>query len=93
MGRRKIDLTGKKFGKLTVLYIDKENRMNYKRWICECECGNKKSIISGNLTSGNTTSCGCTKVSKKKKKMSNIDAYWNQLMAGDRNAIRTINPK
>lgn len=81
LGRRKIDLTGKEFGKLTVLHIDKENRMNYKRWVCKCECGNKKSIIGGNLTSGNTTSCGCTKVSKKKKRLSNIDAYFIQLEA------------
>ena len=29
------------------------------RWLCECECGNKKEVSLTNLTCGNTISCGC----------------------------------
>ena len=36
-----------------------QTRKNY--WICDCECGNIKSIRENNLISGNTSSCGCTK--------------------------------
>ena len=48
------DLTGKKFGKWTVLEYD----TNYK-WICKCDCGKIKSVSSSNLKNGNSTSCGC----------------------------------
>lgn len=57
MGRnRGVDLTGKKIGKLTVLHRDSD-RDGY--WVCECECGNRKSIVSKSLREGNTQSCGC----------------------------------
>lgn len=65
MVRVKEDLTGKNFGRLTVLnqvedYIDKKGK-HYARWLCECSCENKtRLIVMGNsLKKGNTTSCGC----------------------------------
>lgn len=35
------------------------------RWICMCDCGKTKSILSTCLVSGRTTSCGCIKTGKK----------------------------
>jgi len=59
------DLTGQKFGKLTVLYAtDKRNNSRNVIWHCKCECGNEKDISSGDLQSGMTLSCGCLKSSK-----------------------------
>jgi hypothetical protein len=54
------DLTGKTFGKLTVLGLDRvENHKSY--WLFECSCDNKtqKTLLSYNVTKGVTTSCGC----------------------------------
>jgi len=66
-----INLTGVKFGELTVLYMDtiQTNIGKYKRprWVCQCSCGVVKSICGSDLRSGNTNSCGCkhyTKVTK-----------------------------
>lgn len=58
-----IDLTGKKFGKLTVI---KKTKSRNKRtmWLCECECGNKKEIGGSELKSGTTKSCGCYNLQK-----------------------------
>lgn len=62
------DLTGKQFGRLTVLNFDQEaydegiKNGNYEyRWICECNCDNHtiKSIDGSCLKNGNTVSCGC----------------------------------
>ena len=54
------DLTGKKFGKLTVIkQMPSNNRTN---WLCQCECGNTVIVTTENLTSGNTTSCGCKRI-------------------------------
>ena len=30
-----------------------------KGWKCRCSCGNEVTVSTGNLKSGNTSSCGC----------------------------------
>lgn len=54
-----IDITGKKYNKLTA--IDRvENSKNGKtRWLCLCECGNKTIVSGSNLKNGLVKSCGC----------------------------------
>ena len=59
------DLTGLKFGKLTVIckeYIDSK-----KLWKCRCDCGNIVHISSNKLISGHTSSCGCIRMEKTSK--------------------------
>lgn len=56
-----IDLTGKTFGKWTVLGRDKAAEKPGVFWRCRCECGKRASIIAGSLRSGNSTSCGCAR--------------------------------
>ena len=53
-----IDLTGQKFGKLTVIKRD-FSRKKRAYWICQCECGNTTTVASCDLRSGHTQSCGC----------------------------------
>ena len=62
---KKNNLTGQKFGRLKVLYLD-ENYSNKKRdnvryWKCKCECGKEISVRASSLKNGNTKSCGCLK--------------------------------
>ena len=57
------DLTGEKFGRLTVIELDRRKAKNPKGyryyWKCKCECG-KETIVCGEmLTEGRTKSCGC----------------------------------
>lgn len=52
-----IDLTGKQFGRLTVLERDLSSKRT--AWKCICECGNIKTIQKDHLLSGATLSCGC----------------------------------
>ena len=69
--KRKLeDLTGRVFGRLTVLYraenyISPTTGYPHTRWHCRCECGNEVDVISSNLRSGKSKSCGCTRASKK----------------------------
>lgn len=53
-----LDLVGQRFGKLTVLYKDKKQK-GKTHWICQCDCGNIKSIYQSSLLQGLTQSCGC----------------------------------
>lgn len=54
----RIDLTGQKFGKLTVLEWTTSNT-GKGAWKCRCDCGNITVVLTNNLRRGNTKSCGC----------------------------------
>lgn len=53
-----IDLTGQKFGYMTVLYRV-ANHGELVAWLCKCDCGNTKELTTKQLKRGNTISCGC----------------------------------
>lgn len=53
------DLTGKKFGRLTVLSQYRKDGVKYCRCECSCEKHTIKDIIATNLVRGATKSCGC----------------------------------
>ena len=53
------DLTGQKFGELTVIRKSEIKKSNRTAWECQCLCGNKTIVITNHLTSGHTRSCGC----------------------------------
>lgn len=57
----KIDIIGKKYGKLTVISRNKKNSYGRYTWNCKCDCGKDKIAFSYDLTGGNLTSCGCDK--------------------------------
>ena len=55
-----IDLTGKRFGRWTVLNkTDKRTKNRTIIWHCRCECGNEKDVDAYTLKSGQSKSCGC----------------------------------
>jgi len=60
-----IDLTGKKFVKLTVLTRAKSSNSGHTMWQCQCECGNKPIVDAGNLRSGHSTQCRSCQVSER----------------------------
>lgn len=53
-----IDLTGQKFGRLTVIERA-QNKGKKTMWRCKCDCGNESIVAGGNLTNGHIVSCGC----------------------------------
>ena len=54
-----LELTGQKFGKLTVLYQIENNSKGNSMWHCQCECGNFTNVRGGALVRGGVLSCGC----------------------------------
>jgi hypothetical protein len=60
MSTRFIDLTGKNFGRLTVLaFHERRGSRADVYWRCVCVCGNEAVVRAGHLRSGATQSCGC----------------------------------
>ena len=67
-----MNLIGKRFGKLVVLYDTKERKDGRIIWHCICDCGKECNVKSSNLIQGRTKSCGCLQKEKAKK---NIEQY------------------
>ena len=55
------DLTGMRFGRLTVLRRAEDDGSGRPRWLCRCDCGELCVAAGRNLRSGNTKSCGCAR--------------------------------
>lgn len=58
-GRRFVDLTGQRFGKLTVIGFHSMDKRNHALWNCVCDCGNNFIARSYGLRNGDIKSCGC----------------------------------
>lgn len=88
---KRIDLTGKKYGKLTVIE-PADVKKGHLRWKCKCDCGNERIVHGSSLKSGHTTSCGCYKTENAKKLYSSVRqndkrlyAVWNGIKQRCRN--------
>lgn len=61
--RGRVDLVGKRFGKLTVLEpagCDKHYKL---KWLCQCDCGERITLVGSDMKKGNAEnkSCGCAR--------------------------------
>lgn len=69
MSRNRKDLTGKKYGKLTVLKYagyGANKRQRISQWECLCDCGNVCVVPGYQLQTGRRKSCGCIRVASEK---------------------------
>lgn len=53
------DLTGRRFGKLSVIGRAGSTSWGNATWHCLCDCGQQSEVAGGKLKSGHTQSCGC----------------------------------
>lgn len=73
-----IDLTGQRFGRLTVVSRAENTKYGHPRWKCRCDCGNMPVVSGNDLRRGHTESCGC--LQKERTSLYNRD---NQANYGD----------
>ena len=94
-----IDLTGKKFGKLTVISRAGTDHCKHVIWNCICDCGNKKVLRSNSLTIHHQQSCGCetsnilSKLSKKHGHNTDFNGKSSTYNSWDNMIQRCHNPK
>ena len=100
MPARKVDITGKRFGKLTALEPVGQSADRSITWRCRCDCGNE-TIVSGSVlrlrsvrSTGKpaaTLSCGCLRAthghSRKESKRREEYQVWKLMRQ------RCLNPK
>ena len=66
------DLTNQRFGSLLALSPTESRKAGQVVWKCICDCGNIHYVITSNLTTGHTTSCGCTTSSRGVSRIAQI---------------------
>ena len=54
-----IDLTGKRFGRLTIIKRIENGKGRVTMYLAQCDCGKFVKVRAGNVTRGKTISCGC----------------------------------
>jgi hypothetical protein len=59
VGRKIKDISGQKFGKLTVIDIAGKNYAGAYEWNCQCDCGQPIAVSGVDLRNGTQLSCGC----------------------------------
>ena len=68
MRQNQEDLIGQKFGRLTILAVEKSRKNYKKKAVCECECGNKHKADLDQIKMGRTASCWCLYKEMRAKK-------------------------
>lgn len=96
MGSPAKDMTGKRFGKLLVLYRT-EPPQKVKRpfayWVCKCDCGNLIRILGTSLRRGRKQDCGCgyiTRLADARREKERQRKNRGQRINGRESAMRQI---
>lgn len=55
----KIDMVGKRFGRLVIIKEADYYIRNRPAWVCRCDCGSIATLPGAAVRFGNTRSCGC----------------------------------
>lgn len=78
-GSKPIDISGQRFGRLTVSEMTDQRRKSSVMWRCLCDCGNIVIAASGDLRTGHTRSCGCLKLEILKARVTKHGASGTRL--------------
>lgn len=91
-----IDLTGQKFGRLTVIAPADAKEYGKERdkksmFMCHCECGKSVEVAGNSLKTGNTKSCGCLNIDRLKSRAKGLRGervyrIWQAMLNRCRNA-------
>lgn len=60
--KSRVDLTGQRFGRWTVLGKAEHEVGKHPIWECQCDCGTIKPVCHSALINGQSQSCGCMRV-------------------------------
>ena len=89
VGQRTVDLTGKKFNKLTAISLHSRGRNGHIRWQCKCDCGKIIVVLGNSITRHDNPqkSCGCIVLRGKNRKdwkgYEEISGqFWHQIVRG-----------
>lgn len=88
---KKIDLSGKKFGRLTVIRFSHKDKYRHSLWHAVCGCGNKTIVRGACMKRGNTRSCGCLGDESRKASTTHGMTYSDTYMTWENMKTRCLN--
>lgn len=65
---RRVNLVGRRFGRLVVTAIAQPDARGRTSFVCRCDCGTDKVVASNALSTGTTRSCGCLGVESRRNR-------------------------
>ena len=74
--KRRMNLTGQRFGRLTVIE-ESDKKCGKRVWHCRCDCGKEKDVLQDALVQGKQVSCGCYKNELAKRECKDRVGYIN----------------
>jgi len=77
---RIIDLTGRRFGKWTVVKRVPSTKPGQTLWMCTCDCGKQKPVNGQSLLRGKSKSCACERPGNRLKP---YEALYRALIRND----------
>lgn len=75
------DLTGQRFGRLTVTSATSERYYRERVWACACDCGEQKNVSTSSLRGGTTKSCGCMVRERALARWAKVQAQGRRVVA------------
>lgn len=92
---RRLDITGRRFGRLTAIRTVGKNISGQMLWECSCDCGGSTVTSVSSLIDGHTKSCGCAKIEAMPKGWNKTHGECKTRLYNVWNAIHTrcYNPK
>ena len=72
------DRTNDRYGRLTVISHAGKDHRGKHLWLCKCDCGKTKEVVSDNLSSGKSKSCGCLKAEFLSSRGNQFGLYENR---------------
>lgn len=61
---KRADLSGQKFGRLTVISFSHTDPKSGAVWLCKCDCGNDYLALAKTLKASRVISCGCARLER-----------------------------
>ncbi|MEK6882420.1 MAG: hypothetical protein AABY22_22560 [Nanoarchaeota archaeon] len=62
MGRKRLEICGKKFNRLTAIIFIKIDQLHNSNWLFKCDCGTEKILGAKHVKTGHIKSCGCLNI-------------------------------
>ncbi len=81
LSEKAVDISGRKFGKLTAIKPVGKNKRGQILWMCKCDCGSEYITAASSMLDGNTTSCGCSRRKYKYIEHKRIYHVWRTMIA------------
>lgn len=85
-----IDLTGQRFGRLTVIKKNGKNKRGDILWLCKCDCGNTKNVSTNHLKNKNSKSCGCLFKEKARERALRTKRFYKHGLYKNKDYIRIM---